>query len=335
MEATEAFVTGRVTLRPRPSPVDIASGTTVYERPTGTEEGLPQRALAFNRGPYVVAGGQPRGVPALGCMATSMAHARSSVPYEGLRSPAEDIGLGATARWYPDDSDINPRPDLGSDMYEWVPAHGAAPSWRFHAASAPYVDPSYEYWASRERRLSTQAMIFSGDQWMQSGLGASVDEWSFILVAVLHYPRADAWQDILSSPSTALDAHRATDCVLRYHNGVVQTWIGGKLGEASLHPPIHKQRLRPTILGWSEGLNGGTLAVVSAHGRVLHNYAHKNKTGGFDLRLYLANNGAFPTAAHAADIDLMEISYFDHRLRTDNFREKLRRLDHAYGISGR
>lgn len=333
MEATEAFVTGRIGIRPQPT--GITSPTKVYVAPPDLADGLPQRALYFDRGPYVVADGQPRGAPSLGCMATSVVHARSYTPYEGLRSPAEDLALGATARWFPDNSDINPRPDLGSDMYEWLPKWGAAASWRFHAASAPYVDPSYEYWASRSRLLSTQAMVFSGDQWMQSSLGSGVQEWAFLLVAILHHPLYSSWQDILSSPSSATDAHWATDCVLRYHNGVVQAYIGGKLAETSLHPPIDRQRPRPTIIGWSEGPKGGTLAVATAHGRYFHDYAHKNKPAGFDLRLFLANNGAFPDAEHAADLDLFEISYFDHRLTTAGFREKVRRLDNAYGVSGR
>lgn len=293
----------------------------------------PQRALVIDREPYGIHQGVAYDLPMLGANSQSIAFVNdwSSTAHLGNEL---DLGLmNATARWLPIVTDVHDRTDIGSDVTEWQPHFGSAAGWMMHGVSAPYIDEDYDYYASGARKKTCHAYIFDGDHWMQSLLGTGHTEFAFIIVATLRHPRQSVWQDILSSPSSATDPRKAVDATLRYYDGRVQTYINGKLSETRLHPPIHRGRKRPSILVWSEDANGGTFGVISAHGRHFHDYK-KPVHGSFDLRMFLGNNGGAPTADNAAEMDVLDILYYDHRIHRKNARHPVSRLNHAYGVSG-
>lgn len=317
-------------------PSDTLAGGVVshFHLPTLSDDSIPQRALELDLAPYVVANGVPRDKPMFGAHASSVAYKRNWSTTMGLQA-ANSISLNSTARWLPDVADVVPRADLGSDMSGWKPHWGNASQFTFHAASAPYVDSDYSYWASGNRRKTEAAMIFHGNEWMQNvGLGTETD-FTFIIVAVIHYPQNKAWHEVLASPSAATDARKATDCVLRYRDGWIESHTDKTMySRTRLHPPLQYNRLRPTALIWGAGPQHGMLGVVDAHGRYYHEYRHSH-AGNYDTRFYLGVNGGVPTAAYASYFDILDMAYYDHRLSAHTAHLEMKKLDHAYGISGR
>lgn len=316
-ESTDTFAGGRTGHRPAP----------VVELPGWK----PQLALQLDHAEHVIVGGIPQPRPMLGAHTTSVAYARSWSTATGLQA-ATSVTLGATARWLPDVADVVARPDLGSDVSLWQPHAGSAPAFTLHTPSAPYVDPDYRYVASSGRTKTVAAMVFEGDRWAQFRGGAGQAAFTWVMVLALRRPRINGWADLLASPSTATDPLRATDAVLRYRDGWLEAHVGGRMSRTRLHPPVH-HRLRPSVVLWSEGARTGTLGVVDAHGRHFHTYRHPLVTG-YDGRFFLGVNGSFPDPSYAADIDLLDLAYYDHQVGLTQLKQDLRRLEHAYGVHG-
>lgn len=290
---------------------------------------IVQRHMRREAAPYVVVDGLAVDPPILGAMSKSVAYARSWSSTENLGA---ELGLGlmgANARWLPITTDIT-----GGNT--WHPHFGSAPNFTFSPAglTVPYVDPGYDYYARHEIQKTVQAMVFDGTSWATFGGPPSQFGFSWVIVAVLHHPANRETYDILASPNVATDPDRATDATLRYRNGAVISFGGMRLSSKQLQPPTYKGRIRPVILAWAEGGKGGTLGVIDALGRHWEDYAHPNRTD-YDLRMKLGMNGAVNDVTWAAEMDVLDILYWDVRHTRVALSPVITKLDGVYGVTGR
>lgn len=333
--ASDTSAGGVVMLRQPAQPIDFDPTQYGYDPAELLDTALypptpmVQRHFARTRAPYAVVDGLAVDPPILGAMSKSVAFARSWSPTMDLGDQIALGLMGATARWLPDTADIT-----GGDT--WHPHFGSAPNFTFSplGLTPPYVDPDYDYYARYEKLKHVGAMVFDGGSWATFGGPSAQAGFSWVIVVVLHHPANRSHYDILASPSTATDPDRATDATLRYDHGWLRSYGGARLSSTLLTPPTYKGRIRPVILAWSEGPKGGTLGVVGGLGRHWQDYAHPNRSS-YDLRMKLGQNGSVDDPSYAAEMDVLDVMYWNTRLTRSAFAPVVTKLDGVYGVSDR
>lgn len=294
--------------------------------PEDTELAIPQALMAYAPAPYMISGGRAERMPLLSASATTDAVLSAFSTQEAL-ADALTVDLGATRRWLPDATKVVAHSELGTGVSLWVPSVGStAASWRFEAASAPFINPAYEI----ETRLGTKtvpAMIFPGDAWAKLSANlASGPTFTIAIVAVLQAPPKGRGY-VLSTFANGTPDSGSTNMSLQLEGSALHLFSGGKLANNDL------QRLsrRPVVIVAAVDGKTAFLRVVDLQpqsSRTTHPMMTVANSG-----LWMGRSDQVGDLMYPIAMDVLEVAHWNTALAPTAIWALANKLDGIYGVT--
>lgn len=298
----------------RPAPVDQVTVPVMTEHPA-----------AFLMEDYMVLEGVPTGRPELEARHFTRV-GMGEWTWTDVPPRPWEINTGAALRWLPTDTTFAPG--------AWQPSVGGGMSLVADPQSAPYLDDGYSFEVRGGDEVALPAVVFSGDAWMQlNDVGWSAHAFTVAIAAVFHPNDEGPLFGILQSytPATA-DPNSpsgtpsgATDWGLRYRSGIVELYAGTTVLSHTVSLPIG----RPVVLVVAMEPTVGRL-LVADRTKSTRSFATSSYSL-FDVQLLLGRT-ASGASSETAQMDVLEMDFFDHALSFEEMAGLLHDLNSLYGV---
>ena len=329
------------------------------------DQQVPARAAVFEVDDYITVGGKPVRKTGLVIDAAPRTGVGPLTELQTFPEP-RNVNLLATARWLPVEWSLDPwccwwtpysgtdpgpcqgltvaelRDDLGecAESVKWVVqdflpggAFKVRPQTDIELVSTPGVNPrllrKYQYYRA-EGMVRNPAVSLNGGRamWCEN-VNWAVDEVTWVAVVVLHEP-VDEWYGVLETEAPNLQGLDPFFGIRYHRTGTLNLWADTVL----LSQPIitgQSRPLQPIVVGLNIDMKNNTLSLLSVDTKVQvqtaglpHRYDNRSK-------LWLGRSPFGQNAA--AEMDILEVSYWEGKKGPGDLAAILAEYDRMYGVT--
>lgn len=330
---------------------------------TRSNRTVPANWASFEVPAYIVLDGKP--MPVTDQVIVVQADVGIGIPTEMTPYPLPaDTAVEATSRWLPDDASFNPLhttwfayseyltgasdgflvdeltpysvddiallrvDDLLADGDVVISARSAF-TWQTTIGAVPLLRPSYSYYRSRGRVRSGAVTMSRGQYYWTDDINWSSPELTVLVVAVLREPDNE-WYGVLETASTNPEENPDIFGLRYTRQGTLALWSDQVLASVDLVTGMTRPA-QPVVVGFNIDQVTNMVTLMSVDAEIQTAAVTLPQRIDPTSRLML---GRSPLGELAnANMDVLEVAYFDKAFSSGGLHRLLASYDRMYGVT--